>query len=294
MPLKEIAANTFELGLVALGWFLIWRLQFSASAREKRTRAPAFQALPRWNVDGAGFGFCVLCVCMGWLAATVVMGQLLKFYPAIKSDEALLAIFNGTLSQLGLLAGVLGGLFYLKQTTPRPPKAVTTTATPASTEPSFTLIPAAFATFAITVSVVIPVQLAWKFLLERCHLPTANQEMVEIFFRTSSPPRVVLLATLAVVLAPVVEELVFRGGLFRFLRGRTPLGVALVLPALIFAALHVNYKTFEGLITLAPLTAFGIIFSLAYERTGRIAVVMLAHGLFNLHTVVFLLLGLTN
>lgn len=292
MPPKEIAANIFELGLVALGWFLIWRLQFSSTTREKRARTHA--PLQRWNVDGAGFGFCVLSVLMGWLAATFIMGQLLRHFPSIKDDEALLAICNGTLSQLGLLAGVLGGLFYIQQTKPRQSKAAAAPATPASTEPAVSLLPAALATFAITVSVVIPVQLAWKYLLELCHLPTANQEMVEIFFRTSSTPRVVALTTMTVLLAPVVEELVFRGGLFRFLHGRLPYAVALLLPALVFASLHVNFKTLEGLITLAPLTAFAVIFSLAYERTGRIAVVMIAHGLFNLHTVVFVLLGLNN
>jgi len=292
MPPKEIAANVFEFGLVALGWFLIWQLQFSATAREKRRSAPA--ALPRWNVDGTGFAFCVLGVCISWLAANVVMGQLLQRFPSLKTDEALLAICNGTLTQLGLLSGVLAGLFYIQQTTPRTSASRTTPAEPPASVPKFTTLRAALATFTITVSVVIPVQLLWKLLLERCHLPTANQEMVEIFFRTSSPLRVTALTAMAVVLAPVVEELVFRGGLFRFLRGRTPIWIALALPALIFASLHVNYKTFEGLITLAPLTAFGIVFSLAYERTGRIAVVMIAHGLFNLHTVIFLLLGLTN
>ena len=289
MPPKEIAANVFEFSLVALGWLLIWRLQFSAAAQEKRktTSAP----LPRWNVDSAGFAFAFLCVGIGWLAASFVMGQLLRHFPSIKTDESLLAILNGTLSQLGLLSGVLAGLFYIRQTMPRSSAPQTTVSLPASPS-NFSSLRAALATFVITVSVVIPVQLIWKFLLELFHLSTANQEMVEIFFRTSSIPRVTILAALAVVLAPICEELVFRGGLFRFLRDRLPHSIALLFPALVFASLHVNFKTLEGLITLAPLTAFGIVFSLAYERTGRITVVMLAHALFNLHTVVFMLLGL--
>jgi hypothetical protein len=149
-------------------------------------------------------------------------------------------------------------------------------------------------TFAITVAVVYPVQWLWERFLLLCHLPTAKQEMAELFYRTASPMRVAGLAVIAVVLAPVAEELVFRGGLFRFVRGRLPRVAALVVPALIFAAMHVNFKNLDGLITLAPLTAFGLIFSLAYERTGRIAVVILAHALFNLHTVIFLLLGVNN
>jgi len=100
------------------------------------------------------------------------------------------------------------------------------------------------------------------------------------------------LTVMAVVLAPVAEELIFRAGIFRFLRGRAPRLVALVLPALFFALLHVDRTNLNGLVTVAPLTALGIVFSLAYERTGRIAVPMLAHALFNLHTVIFLLLGI--
>jgi len=289
MPFKIIASTVFELGLVVLGWVLIWRLRWSSAAREKRNNCPAL--LPRWNVDGSGFAFAVLCVCLGWLAASVALGQLLNHFPSIKSDEGLLAILSGALSQLGLLSGVVAGGLYVRQMTARTRAAET----PPSAEPHKSgLLRAGLITFVITVAVVIPVQWLWEQLLVVCHLPTAKQEMVEIFFRTSSPARATTLATLAVLVAPVTEELVFRGGLFRFLRERSPRWLALWLPALVFASLHVNFKTLEGLVTLAPLTAFGLIFSLAYERTGRIAVVMIAHALFNLHTVVFLLLGLSN
>jgi membrane protease YdiL (CAAX protease family) len=34
-----------------------------------------------------------------------------------------------------------------------------------------------------------------------------------------------------------------------------------------------------------------VIFSLAYERTGRIAVPIIAHGLFNLNTIILILAG---
>ena len=289
LPPKILAANSFEILLVVIGWILIWRLQFSRAAREtKKTSRPV---LPRWNIDGAGFAFAALCVCLGWLASSIVYGQLLHHFPSIKSDETLTTILSGTLSQLGLLAGVAAGIYTIHQVTTRTPsvgKSVRVTSTKVG------LIRAGLVTFVITVSVVIPVQALWKYLLETLHLPTTNQEMVEVFYRTAAPSRIALLATIAVLLAPVAEELVFRGGLFRFLRDRAPHWVALVLPALFFAALHVNFQTFEGLVTLAPLLAFGIVFSLAYERTGHIAVVMIAHALFNLHTVVFLLLGLAN
>ncbi|MBK9991673.1 MAG: CPBP family intramembrane metalloprotease [Verrucomicrobia bacterium] len=287
MPLKTIVAALFEYGLVALGWILIWRLQFSAKAREKRKYAPA--TLPRWPVDCPSFGLASLCVCLGWFAASVSLAQLIHHLPSLKTDEGLLAIFSGMLSQLGLLLGAIAGMSYLRKNNPR---ASLNEPTPRPNPSIAKIVTAGFTTFAITVSIVVPVQWLWEQLLILLHLPTTRQEMVEIFFRTASPTRVAMLAGIAVLMAPVTEELVFRGGLFRFLRDRTPRWIALALPALIFAGLHVNPQTLDGLITLAPLTAFSVIFSLAYERTGRIAVVMIAHALFNLHTVIFLLLGL--
>lgn len=287
MPLKTIVAALLEYGLVALGWILIWRLQFSAKARGKTKYSPA--SLPRWPVDGPGFAFAALCVCLGWVAASISLAQLIQHLPSLKTDEGLLAIFSGILSQLGLLLGTIAGMLYLRKNNPRASINEPTS----RPNPSIAkIVTAGFTTFVITVSVVVPVQWLWEQLLILLHLPTTRQEMVEIFFRTASPTRVAMLAGIAVLMAPVTEELVFRGGLFRFLRDRTPRWIALALPALIFAGLHVNTKTLDGLITLAPLTAFGVIFSLAYERTGRIAVVMIAHALFNLHTVIFLLLGL--
>ena len=84
----------------------------------------------------------------------------------------------------------------------------------------------------------------------------------------------------------MTEEVIFRAGLFRYLRTRTSRGVAFGLPAGIFAIMHGN------LVAFGPLFALGLIFAVAYECTGRIAVPIIAHGLFNLNTVVLLLAGI--
>jgi hypothetical protein len=64
-----------------------------------------------------------------------------------------------------------------------------------------------------------------------------------------------------------------------------PRWAILLIPALLFAALHANLASFPQLCVL------GIGFSLAYERSGNIAVPMLAHALFNLNTIALLLAG---
>jgi len=291
MPLKTIVATIFEYALIAFGWFLIWRFQFSAAAKERRKNPPA---LPHWTVSAVNFTIAAFCVCIGWFTASVILGILIKSFPSLGKDEPLRVIVGGLISELCIITGAIAGAFYLRRTDQTAQDTIVPTSAIAAAPAETHIVRAALVTFLITVAVVYPVQWLWEQVLVLCHLPTAKQEMVEMFYRTASPSRVAGLTAMAVLFAPVAEELIFRGGLFRFLRGRLPHWVALGLPALIFAGLHVNRDTLEGLITLAPLTAFGVIFSLAYERTGRIAVVMLAHALFNLHTVVFLLLDLNN
>ena len=57
--------------------------------------------------------------------------------------------------------------------------------------------------------------------------------------------------------------------------------------AIVFGALHGNYVAF------LPLVAFGVILSLAYERTGSILVPMVAHSLFNLNTILLVIAGVS-
>jgi hypothetical protein len=92
----------------------------------------------------------------------------------------------------------------------------------------------------------------------------------------------------AILVAPISEELLFRAGIFRYVRTRLPRWLALLLPALLFALLHLDVGSFVPLVTLA------VIFSLAYERTGNIGTTMVAHALFNLNAAVLVLAGVDS
>jgi hypothetical protein len=88
----------------------------------------------------------------------------------------------------------------------------------------------------------------------------------------------VILITLAVVGAPIVEELFFRGLLQGALSRRIAAVPALFLTAIIFSFAHVLD---EGI--LAPLVLFPMAVVLGYLRlrTGKLAAGMVAHCLFN-------------
>ena len=81
------------------------------------------------------------------------------------------------------------------------------------------------------------------------------------------------------VAAPICEETFFRGMLFRLLRQRLPLWVAVLLSALAFGLAHASPA-----VSLASLPAFvymGIVLALVYARTGWLTNSMLLHGLNN-------------
>ena len=61
--------------------------------------------------------------------------------------------------------------------------------------------------------------------------------------------------------------------------------MAFVVSAGLFALLHGNW------VSSLPLFILGLVFAAGYERTGRMAVPMLAHALFNLNTLLLVLGG---
>lgn len=111
------------------------------------------------------------------------------------------------------------------------------------------------------------------------------QDLAGFFTAASSPLLLLALTVIATVVAPLSEELLFRAGLFRIFRQFLPRWLALLLSAILFAALHQN------LVHFIPLTVLGVIFALAYEKTGSLVVPVVAHGLFNLNSILNLLAG---
>jgi membrane protease YdiL (CAAX protease family) len=112
-----------------------------------------------------------------------------------------------------------------------------------------------------------------------------EQELVLLFQHETSAGNysgIAILVAAGVLVAPVAEEILFRGFLYgvlkRYLGG---IGAAL-LTAMLFAAIHMNLTSLPGLFVLA----LGLIF--AYERSGSIFVPIGMHALFNSSTFALL------
>ena len=91
---------------------------------------------------------------------------------------------------------------------------------------------------------------------------------------------------MAIVIAPIYEELLFRGILFPYLVKRIGLTKGLILLSLIFAGLHFHLPS------IAPLFLLSLVLCLAYWRTGSLWVSIGVHTIFN--TVSILSLSITG
>jgi membrane protease YdiL (CAAX protease family) len=265
-------AGSIELVLAAAGLVLLWRLVLSPAAR--RRRSPP--ALPEWPAPISEFLFFIVYILVGSLVMAVAAGLLAKQLP-LRGDAV--TVFNGAAAQLGMLAGFF--LYHFRADSP----------TLRTMQPSRRIVTAGAVTFLMSLPLLMLTAKVSEYVLEKLGLPTDKQDLVHMFAEADSPVLLSIMIALAVLIAPLTEELVFRAGLFRYARTRMPRVLALLVPALFFASLHVNWNTLMGLSSLVPLVVLAVTFSLAYERTGHIGTAIVAHALFNLNTVLLILSG---
>jgi uncharacterized protein len=88
----------------------------------------------------------------------------------------------------------------------------------------------------------------------------------------------------AVVMAPLVEEVVFRGMLFQSIRSRLGLSAAIVIQALVFAYIHIEVVGSPP--AIVGLVALGLWFAAIFHRVGSLVVAISAHAVYNLAVVV--------
>lgn len=94
------------------------------------------------------------------------------------------------------------------------------------------------------------------------------------------------IAVFAVVVAPMVEEALFRGVLLTFFRDLGHCRAGVWFTAVLFGLVHFNRAAF------VPLAVFGLLLAWLYERTGNLLAPLAAHATFNLAPFVMLALGI--
>lgn len=117
-------------------------------------------------------------------------------------------------------------------------------------------------------------------------LTSLAQTGERLIMASSSPASRVALFILVCLIAPLLEELIFRGFVYPGLRrGMTFMGAALA-SALLFALMHMNVEA------LASIGLIGVVLAVLYERTRSVVPCIVCHALNN--TLVFFLLLMTR
>ena len=132
---------------------------------------------------------------------------------------------------------------------------------------------------------VTPVVMLTGWLLVRLvGDPSGSNPLLELVLASRDPLALALLAFTAVILAPLFEEIVFRGALLPVLARRLGSSWGVLLSALFFAMAHISLGE------LAPLTVLGIGLAMVRLSSGRLLPSVLMHGLWNAVTFLNLLL----
>jgi hypothetical protein len=271
---RSTLATALEIGLSAGGLFVLWRVALGPRARAGTRPSP----LTPWNGSGSDLLGFLISVIMGVIAVSFGARLLLHSHGW---DETHRLLIGAVAFQFGLLLGI--ALFHF---------AWRRLGSGLRPRPLRTLLDGS-ATFLAALPIVYLVTFAWQSLLGAFGVQLESQDSLKLFEDLHSWALRLFFSAIAIVVAPLSEELIFRAGLFRFLRGRVPYWLAVLFPAVIFGACHLLQAPLENLPEFMPLVVLGAVFSLAYERTGRIGTTIVAHALFNLNTVLFLWAGLS-
>ncbi len=134
----------------------------------------------------------------------------------------------------------------------------------------------------ITLAFVLPCNLLTVNWLREFWPDLQPQDTVKLFLENGRLDKLAM-AGAAVLVAPLVEETVFRGFVYPVLKKHTDAFFAALVSSALFALAHFH------LASAAPLFVLALGFTVAYERTGSLLVPMLMHAIFNAATLLALL-----
>jgi CAAX protease family protein len=138
------------------------------------------------------------------------------------------------------------------------------------------------------VAVVIGVPLLWAF---RQIFGQQVQQPQQIATDISAGAKALAVIT-AVIVAPLTEELFFRGILFRGIRDRHGVALGVIGSAVIFGAVHAPADAWRNVLFLQTLMCFtGAGLALIYERRANLVASVAAHMAFNLIGVIAIFHG---
>ncbi len=279
---RSVAATTLTLvylaGLASLWGVSIWLSSWLRAAVQ------ASRGLPRWewlrrrypglpNDNPYASDLLVPWLALGgWIAVQFAMAPLLAL-PGLPAN-----------SPFGLLMGAMVGLAAAQWavTYLSPTRIPLLNAARLGGDPAIPLGRASTAALralaALLPAMVVASLLTALFASDGGHMhPVAG-----LLLGKADPVTLSVVGLAAVVVAPIGEELLFRGLIYRQLRQRLGGRSALWISAVVFAAMHGSPGQ------MLPYVVLGLAFALVYEWVGSLWASIIVHSLWNLGTFVVL------
>ncbi len=119
---------------------------------------------------------------------------------------------------------------------------------------------------------------ALEAAIERWSHHSIDDDLTPIF-HASSPPRQALMALVIILFGPTLEEVLFRGALFRPMLKVHPAPMVIVVTATLFAISHPAYQSYLPL--ALPLALLGGALGILRRASGSLVPAVLLHGTFN-------------
>jgi membrane protease YdiL (CAAX protease family) len=224
-------------------------------------------------------GSAVLLLLLSHAAIFAVNEALLRWRGVDRKDlAASLPYLLSVQAGIGLSLTAIVGLRRLRLASPRPPGPGRALAIGART-------------WCLAVLIVLPIHVVWFYLLRAMDRQPGPQDLVKFAMDRTQPTWIAIaLAVYGVAIAPVVEEALYRGVLYPAIRSwlggtRRAVWVSALVTSALFAAAHMDVTA------LVPLFVLAMVLALAFERTNSLAGSIFAHALFNLGTMVSLMLA---
>lgn len=298
-----VAALIFLTVLVSSG--VLW----IRHANRKKEHSALSSTVPAWPIGWVNFGILICTIIISVFVVQVLSASLIYDnndtapFEDVSEDPAIDGMDNETSSPkndpaiepaeltpwiavwavLALQAPMLAAFYGLRKLYPNHyagalnQKSLTIGKAMALTFPSFIrYLPIIWASSLIWVGLLQ--------ILKEFHLidEFSPQDLIGLFSEGGNIWAILLLATFAVTLAPIAEEIIFRGAIYRFLKSQTTPLLARIISGLLFALMHGN------LMSLLPLCVIGVLLAHVYEQHGNILVPICFHAYFNGFTVLIL------
>jgi len=136
------------------------------------------------------------------------------------------------------------------------------------------------------IPVIFVISFLYQIFLYAAGYPVTLQDVVVIFLEPQSGWSLFFLLLLAVVVAPLVEEVLFRGMLLPVLMKKMSPGTAIVISSVFFAGIH------QHLPSMVPLFVLAVVLALLYVYSGSLWTSIVLHAVFNGASICILLLTL--